>query len=86
MSGKVVKLSNRGWSAHERYLKIDQSAISYFSDVSTKALDKIQKGKQKPKQSVPLHFVTDICPLQADSAQTPNDCDEIKKFKDIYSD
>ena len=82
--GKVIKLSNHGWSSNERYFKMDQSAISYFSDVSTKVQDKIHSGKQKPKQSVPIKYVTDVCQFQTNESETPNDCGEVKKFKSTF--
>ena len=79
-----MKISNHGWSINERYFKMDKQAVSYFSDTSTKVVAKVHSNKQKPKQSVPMMYVTELGPLITDLTRTPNDCEEVKKFKTAY--
>ena len=58
--GRVLKLSNRKWKTHERFLRIDRSSICYFSKVSDAMIGKAKKGECQPKQSVPLLYVSEI--------------------------
>ena len=83
--GKVIKMSNHGWSTNERILKLNSVAVSYFSDAtSSSVMTKIRNGTQKPKQSVPMLYVTEVGPLKTDKTQAPNDCEQVKKFKQAY--
>ena len=82
--GKIKKLSNRGWSINDRYFKINDLSLCYFSKDSKDDIAKAHSGKAKPKQSIPLKYIIEMDYLNNDATKTPNDCEEIKKFKDLY--
>ena len=55
--GKVLKLSNLGWSANERFLKMDSLALSYFSKTQAEEIEKAKTGERKPKKSIGLNYI-----------------------------
>ena len=59
---------------------MDSLSICYFSDPSEKAVTKILSGKQKPKQSVPLDYITEFIPMSGDK-----DSEAIGNFENFES-
>lgn len=71
--GVTHKLSNYGFKTHERFFKIDNKSLSYFSSIDE--LDKAEaiSGKVDPKQSIPLCYITKMAPFNLDPEQEQND-------------
>ena len=82
--GRVFKLSNWGWSIHERYLKLNKKGLSYFSapppEVDGRSYSKVEDIEDladdyKPKLCVPLSAIVSVDDISAD---------ERKKYKKFY--
>ena len=56
---KVVKLSEKGWTSHTRWLSLTPHALSYYKDPPS--------GRKPPKQSVPLTAIKQVRELSSES-------------------
>jgi hypothetical protein len=55
--GEVTKMSEKGWTTHQRSLQLDEKSLSYFREVPKDLSSFARNTKIKPKQSVPLKAV-----------------------------
>ena len=61
--GEVTKMSEKGWTTHQRVLLLGDKALSYFRDVPKDVQSLTRNTKIMPKQSVPLRAITEITEL-----------------------
>ena len=82
--GRVFKLSNWGWSIHERFLKLNKKGLCYFSapppEVEGRSYTKVEDiedlgDEYKPKLCVPLTALVSVEDISADDR---------KKYKKFY--
>lgn len=52
LQSKVIKLSEKGWTTHTRWLSLTPTALSYYRDPPS--------GRKPPKQSVPLSAIRQV--------------------------